>query len=282
MPLLQPAEFKRYIQTMVALGATATVLVKVVKLAKDPNSDLASICDLLKNDGPLVGDIIRISNSFYYATDTPHSNLHSAVNYIGLREVIRVVNLSLSRQLFARDLVSYGIPAQEYWSSSVAAALVMEALARQGGFNGEDAYTIGILHAVGRVLIDRVIQEKAPGMRWDGVQPLEEWEQQAVGFDFAEAGAMLAERWLFPIPTCDVIRCQLNPEFVFEPVSLIGALQFTRRLLALTGTDFTNKGWQIPENDPYAQAAGLTPTFVDHMVADCEENFQQIRQTIEM
>jgi HD-like signal output (HDOD) protein len=280
MPIVDLTEIKLALKAMASVGATATVLVKVVKMARDPDSNLADICDLLKNDGPLVGDIIRISNSFYYATPTPHTNLHSAVNYIGLREVIRVVNLSLARQLFARDLLVYGILALDYWGSSVAAALVMEALAKQAKLDGEDAYTLGIMHAVGRVLIDRVIRNKKPDLRWDGVQPVEEWEREMVGFDFAEMGAMIAERWLFPSPTCDVIKHQLDPVETVAPVKMLDMLQFTRRLLALTGTNFATKGWQFPEDDPYVTAAGLTPTFVDHMIAKCEETYKAIRQAV--
>jgi hypothetical protein len=69
---------------------------------------------------------------------------------------------------------------------------------------------------------------------------------------------------------------------VVEPVSLLGALQFTRRLLALTGSNFKNWGWRLPETDPYMQAAGVTPTLVDHIVSDCEDNFKRIRQSVDL
>ena len=282
MPILDSDEYKHAIQTIVALAPSAAVLAKVAKLAKDPNSDLTAICALLKNDGALAADIIRISNSAYYAAATPHGNVNTAVNYIGLREVIRVVNLSLARQLFARDLSSYGISAQEYWSSAVATALVMEALAKHSGLDQEDAYTIGILHAIGRVLINRVIQDQGYAYRWNGRQPVEEWERGAVGFDFAETGAILAEHWHFPLPTCEVIRWQLDAGKIEEPVSLLGALQFSKRLLALTGTDFSARGWQLPEGDSYVHAAGLTPTVVDHLVSRCEDNFRSIRQAVDL
>jgi HD-like signal output (HDOD) protein len=112
------------------------------------------------------------------------------------------------------------------------------------------------------------------------VQPVEEWERGVVGFDFAETGAMIAERWLFPFQTCDVIRCQLNPEMAVIPVSLLSALQFTRRLLELTGTDFAAQDWLVAEDDPYVKAAGLTPTFIDRMVTDCQEKCQAIQQAV--
>src|SRR5882724_7693723 len=158
--MLNPNEFKRAIQAIDALGATPAVLAQVITMANDPNSDLESMCALMKNDGSLAADMIRISNSPYYAPAIRHSNLTSAVNSIGLREMLKVINLSLARQLFARDLPGYGVTARDYWGTSIAAALVMESLAKHAGLNSEDAYTIGILHAVGRVLINRVIDEK--------------------------------------------------------------------------------------------------------------------------
>jgi HD-like signal output (HDOD) protein len=280
--MLNPADFKRAIQAIDALGSTPAVLAKVVELTKDPNTDIATMCALMRNDGLLAADIIRISNSPYYAPASLNGNLTSAVNHIGLREVNRVVNLSLSRQLFARDLLSYGVSAHDYWSASVAAALVMEGLAQQTRLNPEDAYTLGILHAIGRVLINRVIHELGFTIYWDGRQPIEDWERGSVGFDFAEAGALLLEHWNFPTPTCDIIRSQLNSENGFEQVSLLGALQFTRRLLTLTGPDFANKDWQLPEKDPFLLASGLAPAFVCQFVSDCREEFHSVLQSVEL
>jgi len=280
--MLNPHDFKRAIQAIDALGATPAVLLKVAELARDPNTDLAAICASLRNDGPLVADIIRISNSPYYAPATFHGNLVAAINYIGLREVMRVVNLSLSRRIFARDLSSYGVSAYDYWSDSVAGALVMEALATQSGLNPEDAYTIGILHAIGRVLINRVIEDQGFAIFWDGRQPIAEWERGEVGFDYAEAGAMLLEHWSFPAQTCDIIRWQVNPEKIVEPVSMLGLLQFTQRLLALTGLDFANQGWQLPEADPFVQASGLTTASVSKLIAACRDDFHSILQSVDL
>ena len=279
---LKPADFKRAIQAIDVLGATPAVLTKVAELAKDPNTDLETLCDVMRNDGSLAADIIRISNSPYYAPATLHGSLASAVNSIGLREVIRVVNLSLARQLFARDLPSYGITAQDYWSASIASALVMEALAKQLGLNQEDAYTIGILHALGRVLINRVIEEFGATIYWNENQPIEEWERGAVGFDYAEAGALLLEHWRFPTPTCEVIRGQLNLCDTTEPVSMLNALQFTRRLLALTGVSFENEGWQVPVMDPYMLATGLPPEHLAQFVDTCRDDFNRILQSVDL
>lgn len=278
--MLHPEDFKKAIKAIEALGATPAVLVKVSELARDANADLSSMCELLRNDGPLAADIIRISNSPYYAPATPHSNLNSAVHQIGLREVNRVVNFCVSRRIFARDLPGYGISASEYWRASLAAALVMEAAAKQSGLNQEDAYTIGILHAIGRVLINQVINEKGFSLYWTGEQSVQEWERLSVGFDYAQSGAMLLEHWHFPGPTCDVIRWQLDPEKVDEQRSMLGALQFTRRLLADTGSDFERNDGKLPETDPFMRASGLTPAGVVQLVSTCRQELYRIMETV--
>jgi HD-like signal output (HDOD) protein len=278
--MLNPDDFTLAIQAIDALGATPAVLVQVANLAKDPRSDLSAISDLLRKDGPLAADIIRISNSPYYAPAILHSNLSSAVNQIGLRETLRVVNLSLARHLFARDLTGYGVFAQDYWSDAIAAALVMEALAKQAGLDPEDAYTIGILHAIGRVLINHVLEEQGFSIYWDGHHPIEGWERDAVGFDYAEAGAMLLEHWRFPAPACEVIRWQLDSKWAGETASLLGALQFTLRLLALTGFDFETTDWRLPETDPYVRAAKLSPEQISQIVSDCRTEFKRIRSSV--
>jgi HD-like signal output (HDOD) protein len=169
--MLNPADFRRALLSIDALGSTPAILAQVATLAKQPDTDLTRICEIVRNDGPLSADIIRISNSPYYSLTSAHGNLAAAANHIGLQEVVRVVNLSLSRQLFARDLGSYGMPAYDYWSASVATALVMESLAERSGLDKEDAYTIGILHGIGRLLINRVIEENGLSIFWDGLQP---------------------------------------------------------------------------------------------------------------
>ena len=280
--MLNPADFKLALQSIDTLGATPAVLVKVIKLANDPNSDLNSISALLRNDGPLVADIIRISNSPYYAPATPHSNLNSALNQLGLREVIRMVNLSLGRQLFARNLKSYGATAFDYWSASVATALVMEALAKKTKLNTEDAYTIGILHALGRVLINRVIEEKGLSLQWDAQQPVEQWEREAVGFDYAEAGALLLDHWHFPESMCEVIRKQLITDSQTTKTSLLSILQFTRRLLVLTGLDFGKDVWELPSNDPFLTETGFSPGAIAELVTTCQADYINLLQAVNL
>ena len=279
--MLNPDDFKKSLQAIDALGSTPAVLIQVINRAKDPAADVESICALLRNDGPLAADIIRISNSPYYAPPALNGNLNEAVNQIGLREVIRVVNLSVAGRLFAHDLPAYGITAFDYWNDSIAFALTMEALAKRAGLDAEDAYTIGILHALGRILIDRVIHENGFSVYWESTQPVADWERGMVGFDYAEAGAMLLEHWRFPGTTCGVIRGQISAAKVKGPVSMEDCLHFSHRLLARTGCDFEKKDGLSGEPDPFLAAAGMDADALSALVGGCREEFQEILKSVD-
>ena len=93
---------------------------------------------------------------------------------------------------------------------------------------------------------------------------------------------MLLEHWLFPASICDVIRWQLNSEKIVEQASLLGSLQFTQRLLALTGLGFENEGWRFPETDPFVEASGLTPSLVVPLISKCRDDFCRILKSVDL
>lgn len=279
--MIRPAVLKQFLQTVETLGSTPAVLVKAIEMVQDPKTDMEMFSALLRNDSALAADIIRISNSPYYAPAEPHSNLMSAISQLGFGKIIHVINLSLARQVFARDLLSYGISSYEFWCDSIATALLMEALAKPCGLDPDDAYTLGILHAIGRVLINSAIEQNGLNLFWDCQQPVEHWEREAIGYDFAVAGAMLLAHWKFPAKICDVIRDQLQPLPADQLVSPVGVLQCSRRILGVTGLAFRNRAWPEPETDPLLNVLGFTPETMAQLVADCHEKFLHVRQTVD-
>jgi len=93
---------------------------------------------------------------------------------------------------------------------------------------------------------------------------------------------MLLEHWSFPAETCNIVRGQLKPVAAGEPLSLLGALQFTQRVLALTGWDLENQDWQLAEPDGYLQASGLTSEQVHRLVAACQQKYASILETVDL
>lgn len=226
-----PAEFRGAIRKIQRLYATPEVLSRALRLVKEPDVNLENVGHLVGKDAALVADVIRLSNSALFSRGESCVDLQLALQRLGLEEVIRVIELSLSKHIFGKGLANYGLTAAQYWRSSLLAALLMEQLAFIHGVDAPEAYTIGILHALGRVLINEVLDEVAHGPPWDRSESLEIWEVSRVGFTHAEAGALLLGEWGFPPAIVKPIENQLGTPSVVPAHTPIGMLRLVRLVL---------------------------------------------------
>ncbi len=228
-----PAEFRGAIRKVQRLYSIPEVLSKALRLIRQPDVNLDSIGRLVSQDSALVTDVIRLSNSAIYSRGEACVDLQVSLQRLGLDEVIRVIELSLSKHIFGKGLTQYGISSAQYWRTSVLAALLMEQLAGMHGVEAPEAYTIGILHAIGRVLINEVLDETGNTTPWDRCGSLENWEVGRVGFTQAEAGTLLLREWGFPRAILNPIENQFGPPRVVAAQSTLGMLRLVRLLLVL-------------------------------------------------
>jgi HD-like signal output (HDOD) protein len=77
-----------------------------MRLLRSSDSDLSDISDLISRDTALVVDVLRCANSAYYGVGWQVTSIGEAVQIIGFRETIRLLNLVAAHQTASRDLGS--------------------------------------------------------------------------------------------------------------------------------------------------------------------------------
>jgi HD-like signal output (HDOD) protein len=140
--------------------------------------------------------------------------------------VMKLVSISMSRQMFNKELVHYGISSKDYWRQSAAVAAAMENLSDLLDEDRSYFFTLGILHAIGHVIIDHALKRRGSQVRWDKATPIEKWEVENFGFDYTDAGHVLLTAWNFPQRILAVILNQLTPERVNNPPNALLSLHF--------------------------------------------------------
>lgn len=262
------------------LYPSAEVLGKVSRMMQTTQHEINDIESILRTDASLTSDIIRISNSAYYGYCVTSNNLGEALQRIGLAEAQKLVNLSLARSLYSKPLRHYQLSAYKFWASGLSCALLMEALGKRAKSPPSEAYTIGTLHAVGKILINRLIAEKPSKAIWNQSPPLVDFELSEVGVHYAKAGSDLLTRWNFPESISASIEQQLCPT-PEAPLSA-HALNFCIQLIAQTGPDLTEDPSGVPNIPIVTEACDLDEHTLGTMLEEAREHFRNACESLDM
>jgi putative nucleotidyltransferase with HDIG domain len=108
----------------------------------------------------------------------------------------------------------YGIEAGELWRHSVSAALIGKCIALERNENPSLVFTACLLHDIGKIVLSRNLESQ-----YDKVQaesnlrqvPMLVVEQSLLGFDHAEVGGRLLQRWQFSPQLAEAVRCHHDP-----------------------------------------------------------------------
>jgi HD-like signal output (HDOD) protein len=266
------------------LPSTPQVFCSIGRLLSDPNSSIDEIVKLVKLDAALAIRVLQLSNGAYYGFKERCGSLDEAVNRLGFREVYRQVGVIAAQQLYCGELVVHRISAQLAWENSVTCALAMEWLARNRQGDDANAYAIGLLRSVGKIVLNRVLIGR-PGV-WcvypgEAVEPAAHlWEQRMFGLSAPEVAAILMENWKFPLSTCEAVRNHL------EPMRTPG-VPIEAYWLNLAGWVATTLGkglpgesgcWQL--SPAKLQQAGVTEEELQNCSEATETAFNRIKNTL--
>lgn len=195
------------------LSPTPKILPKLQALLRDPESGIEDIIALIRMDGPLTAQIVRLSNSAAFAFTAPSTDLEGAVSCLGFQEVYKVVGVVATGQVLGRAVPVYQLESGELWENSIRTAVIMEAFAKQSKECVNTSYTLGLLHAMGKVVINSYYLDQGIEIYSDedNDQIIPDLECQLIGFNHAQASAALLRKWAFPEESCTPIEFYPDP-----------------------------------------------------------------------
>jgi putative nucleotidyltransferase with HDIG domain len=107
----------------------------------------------------------------------------------------------------------------------------------------EEAYTAGLLHDIGKLLLDKYVEPYYRGMaaEVDRGRSIIEVEEQFVGTDHATIGGLIAELWSLPKSLQEAIRFHHVPSLSTKP-KLAALVSFANILVLQSGIGLTPLG----------------------------------------
>jgi len=172
------------------------------------NSESVSIDDIAKKlaaDPVLSARLLRLANSAYYHVSRSVGTVNDALSMLGF---VTVRTLVISSGLTGGYKSMPGMDLSQFWRYSLHTAAVAGWLAKRASVNADQAFTVGLMHAIGQLVMHSGMPEQM--LHLDKLaSPMDprriDMEKTSFGYSFAEVGAELARQWRFPVTFGDVI-----------------------------------------------------------------------------
>lgn len=202
MPTPSVAEIHRGLSTLPGLSPA---MLAILPRLQDEDFAATEICRLLARDPLLTARVLRLANSPFYGLPRQVGTLQDAVMVLGTSNLRGLV--------LATGLIAAFADA-ESTQRSLATAAAAGALAHALGRDTGAAFTAGLLHNLGELLLrhfaarqwqtlDGSVAATAPDRA--------ERERQAFGYDHCMLAAEIAAQWRFPGELQDALRQYRHP-----------------------------------------------------------------------
>ena len=176
---------------------------------------------LFGSDPVLAARLLELANAPAHQLTRQVAGISEALVLLGSAPLQTLVS---SATLGTAARAVQGINLQQFWRYSLHTAKLARSLAGVVFQNPTAAYTAGLLHGLGELLIHLGNPQKAQSMN-TLVLPLDmrrgKIEQRILGYSYTHVSAALAQRWLLPQVVVDALQYQAAPfeNTAYEPLA---------------------------------------------------------------
>lgn len=224
--------------------------------------DVHAVASRVALDQVISAKVLRLANSSHYGGARKVGSVDDAVVVLGFNALRTLVVASGVTGAFQN---AAGFDRKSYWQHCLAVAATAKQLAKHAKVSGELAFTTGLIHNIGELLIHlyapdlagKIDRQVAAGGNRINL------EDTQIGFDYVDVGAELARRWNFPNEVVDAIAFQNKPAQQLPPSTLTHVLA-----LAIYVVDWLDSG-EGPEKlvDGFPTALGTVVQVSANQVA---------------
>ena len=206
-----------------SLPSLPEVVNYLIRSLKDDGADVDTIVHHINSDPAITARLLAAANAAGSGLSSPIHSAKQAFIVLGVDRIIAIILGSALIHRFSTD--GSGFDARLLWRHSLGVASCARVLAEQTGVNPDAAFTAGLLHDIGQLLMytagptDYV---KTLELRRSEDTSLIAAEHAIFGYDHTHAGRALAQTWKLPVEIEEAISAHHDPdEFGSEMGNLV-------------------------------------------------------------
>lgn len=204
-------ELNALLEIPVALPSLPRAVALLMSELAQPEPSLRRLTQIFGTDPALAARLLEKANSPAFQAERQICGVPEALALLGVRELRLLVG---SAPLGTTSRSVPGVNMQQFWRYSLHTAKLARSLAGSVRQNSLAAYTAGLLHGLGELLIHLghpeqlgsidtlvgIFDPRRPGL-----------EQRLLGYGFGAVSAAMARRWQLPQVVVDALQYQHAP-----------------------------------------------------------------------
>lgn len=246
------------------------IAIKVVRMIYSNNYNMRDIAREVKQDQVISAKILKICNSAYISPKSKTSSIDQALVILGEKKILRLV-VSKSVELYYQDFEhGYSLCRGGLYHHALGTAFVAEKLAHFTGKVSPDvAYTAGLLHDIGKVVLDQYVAQAYPFFyrrMYTDEKSLVEVEREVMGVTHPEVGKRLAELWALPDSLNEVIAYHHTPEDSDEYSELTHLIYLSNLLMSRFQVGYELSRVETDKLAETFEALGIEPSRFNEVI----------------
>ncbi len=274
---MNPLEFDSIVKNIKDLPALPAVVMELLNSIDQEDIDISVLAKKVSHDQALTAKTLKLANSPIYGAQVKVTTIQQAITLLGFQSVRSLITAAGVAGCFP-DNQCTGFEFKAFWRHSIATAVCAKVLARHLHVNQDFAFTAGLLHDIGRlVLVSCFPHDYARAISYRTAYDctMLEAEQHVLGLDHVIAGHALAEHWNFSDTMQKAIAGHHEPEVPGAGflAAIVHVADFIAHALDLSG----------PADDlaPQLSLVALTSLNMDeeaylHVFRETELQFEEI------
>ena len=227
-------------QFMGDLQPIPQVALKILRIINEDLYEIQNITEEIRKDQVISARTLQLCNSVMVASRKKIDSLDHALVMLGQHLLLKfVISASLSN-FFSQTGLGYSLCKGGIFHHAVGTAVIAEKMADlTGKAEPSLAYTAGLLHDIGKVVLDQFINSSFPLFYRElneEEKNFSDVEKQVLGTDHTEVGQVLAENWSFPETLVAAIRHHHKPENATQHSELVHIVYLADLLMSRFNT----------------------------------------------
>jgi putative nucleotidyltransferase with HDIG domain len=225
---LDSAKLRNAVESVTDLPTLPTVVAKISSQIANPSTNAADIGKLIEQDQSLTSKVLRLVNSTYYGFPKQIKSIQHAVVILGFSKVKTIVITAAVFDMMRKEGRT-GLDVRRLWQHSLGVAVASKVVAEAIGIghSAEDAFLGGLLHDIGKIILDQYQPNiYSPVVRYADEKGilLYDAEKAIMGVSHAHVGEWMMERWRLPPVIVGMVREHHTPSRAMERRETVNAV----------------------------------------------------------